>query len=88
MDMNLWIKIYFIFFCLIRKVVDDQGVLRYQGEVEQDVCQGQGKLYDQNGQLVYEGSFINNKFEGDLGTLYKDGEVLYQGGFERICTKG
>ena len=70
------------------KIVDDQGVLRYQGEVEQGVCQGQGKLYDQNGQLVYEGSFINNKFEGDLGTLYKDGEVLYQGGFRENMYQG
>lgn len=70
------------------KILDDQGILRYQGEVEQGVCQGQGRLYDQNGELVYEGSFVNNKFEGDLGTLYKDGEILYQGGFQENAYQG
>lgn len=67
----------------IVKIKDDNGIVRYFGNVENGICQGKGKLYNHAGKLVYDGPFIDNTFSGDNGTLYnEDGSIEYVGSFQ------
>lgn len=52
------------------KMVDENGVTRYEGEYQNDVENGQGKLYDEKGKLLYEGEFIDGVPETEVPKVY------------------
>lgn len=61
------------------RILDDRGVVRYEGEVDQGVCTGQGKVYDSSGQLVYQGPLVEGRYEGKDALVYRDGLPVYAG---------
>lgn len=65
------------------KIKDDNGMVRYIGNVSNGICEGKGKLYNSRGTLIYEGPFESNEFSGDNGTMYnEDGSIRYVGSFQ------
>lgn len=64
------------------RVYDTEGVLVYEGRMENGLAHGEGTQYDSTGTLVYKGSFENGKYKGH-GELYNsDGIKIYDGDFE------
>lgn len=61
------------------RILDGRGVVRYEGEVDQGACTGQGKVYDSSGQLVYHGPLVNGRYEGVDALVYRDGLPVYAG---------
>lgn len=61
------------------RILDDRGVMRYEGEVEQGACTGRGKVYDSSGQLVYYGPLVDGRYEGEDALVYRDGFPVYAG---------
>ncbi len=62
------------------------GEKRYEGEFENAVYNGQGKLY-KDGILVYSGSFQNGQRSG-FGVEFKDDEMVYQGQWDNDSYNG
>ena len=63
------------------QILDDQGVIRYDGPVEKGVCTGSGRIYGENGDLVYDGPLVEGRYDGKVGRIYRDGKLVYRGGF-------
>lgn len=63
------------------QILDDQGVIRYDGPVEKGVCTGFGRIYGENGDLVYDGPLVEGRYDGKVGRIYRDGKLVYRGGF-------
>lgn len=61
------------------QILDNQGQVRYEGEVAAGSYTGQGKVYDQDGFLVYEGPLVDGAYEGDGAKVYSDGKLIYEG---------
>ena len=61
------------------QILDDQGQVRYEGEVAAGSYTGQGKVYDQDGFLVYEGPLVDGAYEGEGAKVYSDGKLIYEG---------
>jgi hypothetical protein len=63
------------------KLYDENGKLKYHGEIRGRWFDGQGKKYDENGKLRYEGGFKQGMFHGQ-GKLYRtNGELDHDGEF-------
>lgn len=70
------------------KVYDTEGLLIYEGNMENGLAHGEGTQYNMNGDLVYKGSFENGKYKGQ-GELYNSaGNKVYEGAFENNCYEG
>lgn len=61
------------------RVLDGQGVLRYEGEVAAGTYAGLGKVYDADGRLVYDGPLADGFFEGQDAKVYEEGRLVYTG---------
>lgn len=61
------------------QILDDQGRVRYEGEVAAGSYTGQGKVYDKDGLLVYDGPLVDGAYEGEGAKVYSDGELIYEG---------
>lgn len=61
------------------RVLDAQGVTRYEGEVAQGAYTGRGKVYDPAGELVYDGPLVDGYYEGPDALVYQDGIAVYAG---------
>ena len=61
------------------RILDARDVVRYEGEVDQGACTGQGKVYDSSGQLVYHGPLVDGRYEGEDALVYRDGFPVYAG---------
>lgn len=70
------------------KQYDDKGRLRYAGDFEEDLYEGQGTLYDVNGNKVYEGQFTGNFFEGKGKLFDQSGKLKYSGEFSQGLENG
>lgn len=70
------------------RILDARGVVRYEGEVDQGVCTGQGKVYDSSGQLVYHGPLVDGRYEGADALVYRDGLPVYAGGMANNLYEG
>jgi len=54
----------------IIKLYYEPNKLKYEGQMENQMCNGYGKLYDTNGELLYDGQWVNNMSHGE-GVSYK-----------------
>lgn len=61
------------------QILDDQGRVRYEGEVAGGAYTGQGKVYDADGLLVYDGPVVDGVYEGEGAKVYSDGILVYEG---------
>lgn len=61
------------------RVLDAQGVMRYEGEVSQGAYTGRGRVYDRTGQLVYDGPLVDGRYSGPDALVYQDGIPVYAG---------
>lgn len=61
------------------RVLDGQGVLRYEGEVAGGTYAGRGRVYDAAGRLVYDGPLADGFFEGQDAKVYEEGRLVYTG---------
>ena len=52
--------------------------IKYEGNLENGIRNGYGKLYENN-ILVYEGEWVNNKYDGKGKLYFKNGNVKYDG---------
>ena len=59
----------------------------YQGEMENGMAHGLGRLFDNRNQLKYEGSWENGSFSGK-GTYYFQNGDVYEGSFAENCLHG
>ncbi|MDP1836722.1 MAG: hypothetical protein Q8K75_12455 [Chlamydiales bacterium] len=59
----------------------------YQGDFQNNVEQGTGKLYDFKGTLKYEGKFTNG-YPNGLGTVYFENGVTYEGHVLKLTLDG
>lgn len=63
-------------------IEDDDLILYYHGNFENDKKHGPGTSYYDDGTIKYQGDWIDDQYHGK-GTLYnEDGIVLYEGDFE------
>ena len=59
----------------------------YQGEMENGMAQGLGRLFDNRNQLKYEGYWEKGSFSGK-GTYYFQNGDVYEGSFSENCLHG
>ena len=64
----------------VQKIYDEDGNIKYEGEVRNGLYHGQGTLYF-DGKIVYEGQFVDGNFHG-VGTLYQTDGTKYVGEFK------
>lgn len=69
------------------RIVNDMGVVIYDGDVAAGELTGSATQYDTEGQLVYTGEFLNASYQG-YGTLYVDGVLRYEGEFSENLYNG
>ena len=63
-----------------KSVVYFGGLVWYEGEMENDKFNGEGKKYNtRSGYLEYKGHFKNDEFDGKGISYDKDGNVVYEG---------
>lgn len=65
----------------LARVLDDAGMVRYEGEIAEGACTGAGKVFDDAGRLVYKGPLVNGVYEGADGCAYDNGQLVYEGAF-------
>lgn len=61
------------------RLLDSEGRVRYEGEVELGACTGRGRVFDAGGQLVYDGPLAGGVYEGADARVYQDGALVYEG---------
>lgn len=61
------------------QILDDQGRVRYEGEVSAGSYTGQGKVYNADGLLVYDGPLVDGAYEGEGAKVYSNGILIYEG---------
>lgn len=61
------------------RLLDSEGRVRYEGEVEQGSCTGRGRVFDPGGQLVYDGPLAGGVYEGADARVYQNGALVYEG---------
>ena len=72
------------------KLYFEDGSIKYEGQILNNLYEGKGKLYfkNTNGILKYEGDFKEGKFNG-FGKIYeKDGRLISEGNFINDLPKG
>ena len=70
------------------RVYDTEGVMVYEGYMENGLAHGEGTQYDPQGMLVYKGNFENGKYKGQ-GELYNSsGTKIYEGAFDNNSFDG
>jgi antitoxin component YwqK of YwqJK toxin-antitoxin module len=57
----------------------ENGNLRYQGELFNDIPHGQGTFYDESGSIWYQGECKEGKRHGQGIFYYENGNIIYQG---------
>ncbi len=70
------------------KQFDDKGHLRYAGDFQEDLYEGQGILYGETGNKYYEGQFTGNFFEGKGKLFDERGRLQYSGEFAQGLKNG
>ena len=63
----------------IVQVLDDDGQVRYVGEVAAGAYTGRGKVFDKTGVLVYNGPLVDGVYEGVDAKVYRSGTLVYTG---------
>ena len=63
------------------KLYDDEGLLRYEGQIQDGQRSGSGKEY-KSGVLVYDGQFASDVYSGYGKSYDADGVLCYDGQFE------
>lgn len=61
------------------RLLDGEGRVRYEGEVEQGACTGRGRVFDPAGRLVYDGPLAGGVYEGADARVYQNGALVYEG---------
>lgn len=61
------------------RILDENNVKRYEGEVAAGSYTGHGKVYDADGCLVYDGPLADGVYEGADAKVYRDGNLVYAG---------
>ena len=54
----------------------------YNGELKNQIPNGQGKLYYQSGQMRYEGEYKDGKFNGQGKCYCQNGQLNYEGEYK------
>ena len=63
--------------------------LYYEGNFDNNIFTGNGKMFYQNKKLFYEGQFENNKINGKGIKYYKNGKIKNEGIFSKnFCIEG
>ena len=60
------------------KEFHENGNLFYEGDINEGIKNGFGKIFDENGHLIYEGNFINGIKYGDGKEYNKNGDLKYK----------
>lgn len=64
-------------------VIYENGIIKYKGEIKNNLPNGKGKLYYENGKTEYIGKFKKGHFQGK-GLLYDSlGTKIYDGSFAK-----
>lgn len=61
------------------QVLDDEGRVRYVGEVAAGTYTGRGNVYNAAGELLYDGPLIDGIYEGSDAKVYQAGVLVYEG---------
>jgi len=61
------------------QVLDDEGRVRYVGEVAGGAYTGRGKVFDEAGNLLYDGPLADGVYEGPDAKVYRAGALVYTG---------
>lgn len=64
------------------RVYDSEGIMIYEGHMENGLAHGEGTQYDMSGTLVYKGNFENGKYKGNGERYSSDGIKIYDGAFD------
>ncbi|MCK4258820.1 MAG: hypothetical protein KAX49_07570 [Halanaerobiales bacterium] len=72
----------------IGKLYFSNGVLKYEGELFNNIPHGKGKKYSKTGILIYDGQFVNGKYEGFGKGYNENGFLLYDGEWENGLFNG
>lgn len=59
----------------------EDGMLKYEGGLQNDKYSGTGTLYWENGTLMYSGEWSEGKRQGNGTSYRKDGTEVYEGGW-------
>ena len=59
----------------------ENGYLSYEGEINNGIKNGKGKIFDETGNLIFEGNFINGIKNGDGKEYNKNRELIFEGEF-------
>lgn len=63
----------------VAQVLDENGVVRYRGEVDSGSFTGIGQVFDWAGRLVYDGPLTDGVREGPGAKVYENGTLIYEG---------
>lgn len=72
----------------VARVMDENGVVRYRGEVDNGSFTGTGQVFDRAGQLVYDGPLADGVREGRGAKVYEHGALVYEGEMVRDVYEG
>lgn len=62
------------------KLFDKDGNMAYDGDMQNGLKEGKGKLFHRNNILYYKGKFVDDLAESNYGKLFdKDGNLIYEG---------
>lgn len=61
------------------RVLDDEGRVRYMGEVAAGAYTGRGKVWSGSGELLYDGPLIDGVYQGADAKVYRAGVLVYAG---------
>lgn len=61
------------------RVLDDEGRVRYVGEVAAGAYTGRGRIFDADGALVYDGPLVDGVCQGPDAKVYQSGALVYTG---------
>ncbi len=70
------------------KVYDTEGVMVYEGYMENGLANGKGAQYSQTGDLVYKGEVENGKYKGHGEYYSASGIKIYDGDFDNNSYDG
>ena len=61
------------------QVLDDEGRVRYVGEVAAGAYTGRGAVFSAAGELLYDGPLVDGVYEGSDAKVYQSGVLVYTG---------
>lgn len=70
------------------QVLDDEGRVRYIGEVVAGAYTGRGEVFSAAGELLYDGPLLDGVYEGPDAKVYQSGVLVYTGEMAKNLYEG